>query len=698
MRNNRNAAIERLTFGLKDLTSKEFIPDRARSVSLLALIHLGTDQTILGEKLVYEATKLAALTSDRDAKAYASASAARLYEIKRDFPQSLSSYKSAVDLWGTVGDANSKAYALWEMSYVLLSAGEPLQGLNNIDIAQVEFNRVGDRRGLSLSFIAKGHLHSAIGEKQKALEFYKNASDLFPQDLDLHERASLENGFGYVFEEFTEWKLSLTHRKKAIELFEQQNQLFGKLSTLPSLVKLSFEVGDQVGAFEYMAQTEELSARLGDKFWTALGFKQVAEFYFGQGSIDESLKFYERSVKILAKAGLKVEVALIYDRLGMIHERRKDYIAARQFYYRALKISREISHRISEASIIFNLARLASIEDRDDEALELARRSIEITDSIFTDVANSRSRGSYISSVFPRYEFLTSLLMKIEKKTPGQGFALQALQVVERSKARAMLENITLAESNFAADADPEVVQREKATRILLRAKADKLTELLCGMPDQAEVAALDGEIGEIENELENILAEIKQKSPVYSAIKDPALFDLAEFRKEILDDQSVFLEFALGDADSYLWVISQTGIDFFTLPPRDQIETRVERLRAILKKHEFSTDEAIDEYQTRISDADKEYWLEAHKLSDEILGSAAEKLAGKRLIIAADGKLHYFPLASLPMPNTASDDPLILTNEIIRVPSASALQLIALRPDRPVSSEKDILIFADPV
>ena len=44
-------------------------------------------------------------------------------------------------------------------------------------------------------------------------------------------------------------------------------------------------------------------------------------------------------------------------------------------------------------------------------------------------------------------------------------------------------------------------------------------------------------------------------------------------------------------------------------------------------------------------------------------------------LIVVADGRLQYFPLGSLPMPGSESGEPILLTNEVVYEPSASALK-----------------------
>jgi CHAT domain-containing protein len=85
------------------------------------------------------------------------------------------------------------------------------------------------------------------------------------------------------------------------------------------------------------------------------------------------------------------------------------------------------------------------------------------------------------------------------------------------------------------------------------------------------------------------------------------------------------------------------------------------------------------------------------------LLGPAFPKLQGKRLLISADGILHFVPFAMLPIPadgasETAQGPPLVTTNEIVYLPSVSTVALVRGEWDQPRSWPKVAAILADPV
>ena len=165
-----------------------------------------------------------------------------------------------------------------------------------------------------------------------------------------------------------------------------------------------------------------------------------------------------------------------------------------------------------------------------------------------------------------------------------------------------------------------------------------------------------------------------------------------------MLDENSVLLEYSLGKEESYLWLVDKGSVSSYVLPARENIEGRVEDLRAILKAREARGGESIEDYQARVAKAEDDYWREAHELSKVLLGPVADKIEGKRLIVVPDGKLLYFPISALPLPSVEGGVPLLLSNEVVYEPSAQTLSLLAKNRSRNTQAANDLLIFSDPV
>jgi CHAT domain-containing protein/Tfp pilus assembly protein PilF len=667
---------------------------------LCEMFLLNMDKGNIGEqlRLRIEIERLENSANDPKVAAFAAFALAEFNYYQRNIKAAVEFYTKAVRLGSDIADQTDAARYKLYLGYAYLADEDYANCLENLNSSLEISNATNNKRGRALAYIALGHALNHYDDKQGALDLYKKAEEMFPAEIDLVERARLFNGVGKVYEDYGEFGYSLVYRKKAFETFKLAGHIYGQTATLPTLGVLSYKTGDFIQAESYFHQALEMTRLINDDFGHAVVREDLGTFYLSHGNSDVALDQYQMALKYFEKIGENYETALIKVRMSQIYFHRNKISTARELLESALSLNQKVRNKFSEAEALFYLASLEKNANNTDAAIQSADKSLQITEELTSRVSNSRLKTPYFSNVADRYELYINLLMKRAQKQTDNNFVIKAFQSVERSRARAMLENLALSEADFTADADPGTVRKEKEIRISLNAKSNRLIDLLSRNAEKAGIDKLDTEINELQYQLEDIKADLKQKSPIYSAIKDPPPFDVGEFQSKVLDENSILLEYSLGKEESYLWVVGKTEFNSYVLPPREQIESRIERLRGLLDQNVKRPDEKVNDFQTRVAEAEAEYLREAQALSIDLLGQAADKLAGKRLIVVADGKIHYFPLAALPFPNSTTDDPILLTNEVVYEPSAAALMLIKNNASKRTLPQKDLFLVSDPV
>jgi len=680
------------------LEDTDFSDEKSRNYSELSVLELHSGQIEKSENYFKKALLFAEKAKSQSAKASALFSAAEYYYARNNLTHSLDSYKNAIELWKEVKDVKQEANTLLNLAYLYLKQNEYSTGFDALNSALAKWQEVGDLRGQAFTYKAIGRFYNEINEKQKALDSFQKAEKLFADDLDYAEKASLFNGIAIVYESFGEWKLAMNYRIRAFELFQKEDHLYGQLATLPDLAQLSYLTEDFSSSENYLLKGEKLASKIKDNFYLALVYEQFGNLYLKKEEFEKSLAYFQKSLSSFQAKSQKRQTSRVLKKIGQIYENQNDIAAARKYFLESLELNKQVKDKFDEADTLYHLARLDHLENKEENALFSMQSSIDVTESFYTDIINSKLKSTYISNVFDRYELYINLLIKKHNKLPNENYAVQALQTAEKSRARSMLENLSLTEADFTKDASPEIVKREKEIRVLLNSKADKLTDLLSNNADKAETEKLDNEINELEHELEEIKATLKQNSPIYSAIKNPAPFDVAGFQRDILDENSLLLEFSFGKEESYLWLVGKTEINSYILPPREQIESHIEKLRESLASREMRQGESVENYQARVSEAEDIYKYESKQLSDKLFGQIADRLSNKRLIIVPDGKLHYFPIAALPFPNSTDNLPILLTNETIYEPSAATLALLMRNGKKISAAPKNLLVFSDPI
>src|SRR5262249_40564657 len=290
---------------------------------------------------------------------------------------------------------------------------------------------------------------------------------------------------------------------------------------------------------------------------------------------------------------------------------------------------------------------------------------------------------SSFCSAQTNYEFYVDLLMRLDERFPSQGHDRAALKSSERARARSLLEMLIEARADIRQGGDPALIERERSLLGQLNAAIEKRTRLLGRKHSAEEAAAAGKEILALTTEYEQVQAQIRLKSPRNAALHQPSLLSLEEIQ-QLLDQDTVLLEYSLGEERSFLWLVTTTSMESFVLPKRKEIEAAVKDVLTLLTE----------------SGTPEEFEAKAARLSQILLGPVASKLGKNRLAIVADGLLQYLPFAALPAPiaGTNKYQPLIVDHEIVNLPSASVLATMRSQLGSRKPAPSSIAILADPV
>jgi CHAT domain-containing protein len=254
-----------------------------------------------------------------------------------------------------------------------------------------------------------------------------------------------------------------------------------------------------------------------------------------------------------------------------------------------------------------------------------------------------------------------------------------AFQVMERSLARTLLEMLAEAKVDIREGVSPPLLERERSLQRKLEEKSNERMEILEANPNQAQLTAINEEIGNLLNQYREVEEEIRSSSPGYAALTQPPRLSAKEIQQQVLDPDSLLLEYAIGEQRSYLWAVTSGSLSTFELPNRQVIESAARTL-----------------YDAMASG--RSVQGAAAGLSQVLLGPVADQLGQKRLLIVGLDPLPRIPFAALPDPAKGNRQPLILAHEIVNLPSASTLAVLRLEAGSRAPASKLLAVIADPV
>jgi CHAT domain-containing protein len=340
----------------------------------------------------------------------------------------------------------------------------------------------------------------------------------------------------------------------------------------------------------------------------------------------------------------------------------------------------------------------------------LRQGSLRADESRTTFLASIKDVFDEAASAYASLALLTATSTTEPLSGKALEYAGEAFRINEQSRARSLLDMLAETDAVITEGVPAELLKRKQENLDRQQDIADILTGINISTEEiKKKPAELDAELEKLQAEYEEIENQIRTASPRYATLTANKPMTLAEVQQNVLDDQTVLVEYALQADESYLFVANKTTVNLIKLPARANIEKLAMDLRAQLIPSKLQRRiVGID-----VAEANRGLGLAtsapadvapfvtaANALYKVLLEPAAGIIGEKRLMVIADGALNYIPFEVLLKTPEGSDFSslgyLVKTNEIIYAPSASVVG--AIKQQRTKTANRAMLIIADPV
>ncbi|HXQ72439.1 MAG TPA: CHAT domain-containing tetratricopeptide repeat protein [Pyrinomonadaceae bacterium] len=289
-------------------------------------------------------------------------------------------------------------------------------------------------------------------------------------------------------------------------------------------------------------------------------------------------------------------------------------------------------------------------------------------------------------------------------------YASEAFRINEQARARSLLDLLSETNAAITEGVPAELLKRKQDNLDRQQDIADVLTGINVSTEElKSKPAELDAELEKLQTEYEEIENQIRTASPRYASLTSNKPMTLAEVQQNVLDDQTVLVEYALQADDSYLFAVSKSAVSLYKLPGRGTVDRLATDLRAQLipsklQRRIVGIDVAEANRGLGIASsapADTAAFVAAsNALYKVVIEPAAAMIGEKRLLVVADGALNYVPFETLLKTADAGDFAslgyLVKSNEIVYAPSASVVG--AIKQQRAKTTSRALLVIADPV
>jgi CHAT domain-containing protein/tetratricopeptide (TPR) repeat protein len=615
------------------------------------------------------------------------------YRLLSDYPNARDRYLRALDLRRQAGDGPGEAQTLTNLGALSYLLGENQRALDFYGPALVLRRAEGNYQEEALLLSNIGEVHALWSEHQQALEHFRQALPAQQRIGDrLRESLTLSN-IGLVYSNTGQQREALPFFEEALAAARASGNRRVEARILVNRGGALRDLGDTTGALASYEQALALQRAGGDRLGESETLNAIGVLLMRAGDDEKALEHYRRALTLQQAVGSRRNQAGTLNNIAAVLIRRGALDEALTALRESLSLRRDVQDRRGEAESLYGVARVQRLRGQLADALASGESALEIVESLRAKLVSLEMRASAFATTLEMYDLVTATLMDLHAATSDEAFAARAFHVSERARARALLDALVETQGGVRGGISEELRGRERSLQDRINVRAERQTQLLSGTHSPEDAAGASREMAALLTEWRELDAEIRARSPRYAELTRPRPLDAATVRREVLDDDTLLLEYALGAERSYLWLIGRESMTTRAMPPRADVELAARTFHELLTaRNSDPPGETPAARQRRVAVADASLDAAGRVLSTMLLGPVAQELGTKRLLIVADGALQYVPFAALPDPasGVSANDPLIVRHEVVLSPSASAVAAA-----RPVGR---VAIIADPV
>ncbi len=590
--------------------------------------------------------------------------------------QALAAFEEAQRLSHDSGDVKGECDALLLQSDLVFNLGDLNRASSTAGQAMQLAHQAGDHwleaeglANLTRVKLDEQHFDESLYTGNHAIELYQGVHDRQGEHVVLENLAAVYGAFG-------EYGTATELLERVLAFARATGNQEGELYTLSSLASANRELGNLQEALTYKKQALEVAR--------AAGLTKVEGFFLADlgviqedlGQLDLAMESYRASLAFSQRVGSTWREARARHLIGVLYQRQGNHAAAREWVEASLPGLRAAKQTGEEASALADLARI----DRSEGNLSAAEAHIEAALDLYEAtrrrIPTEELRASFVAGQFKNYELAVDVQMELHRAQPGAGFDRVAFATSERARAKSLLDLLQRGSQDLNADADPKLLERQEALEADLKKASEQQLSLLGRQHTRDEVSRAEAEVGHLIQALTSARAETRASSQRLSSIAPPHTISVADVQRSLLDDDTALVEYFMGEARSFAWIVTRSSLRVVGLPGRKRIESLARAAYKQLSTNSPARGAAV---------------LSLSRL----VVTPVERGLPKRILVVPDGILHYIPFGALAL---STGELLIARHTVVCLPSASTLEAIRRTSASRERASQLAAILADPV
>jgi tetratricopeptide (TPR) repeat protein/cellulose biosynthesis protein BcsQ len=353
-------------------------------------------------------------------------------------------------IWPEIQEALRLCIDLTErVSHLRLLRQHPSEGVEWAQAALRAARALGDRLSEANALGNLGVAHKALGQAQKAIDFFDQRLDIARQIKDRAGESKALGNLGVAYAALSQTQKAIEFYQQRLEIVRELNDRRAEAKTLGNLGIAHADLGLAQKAIEFCQHSLEIERAIRNRRGEAYGLVNLGRAYAALGQPRRAIDFFEQSLAIARELGDRRSEAAALGKLGKSYADLGQWRRTFELNEQRLAICREVGDRKGEAGALGNIGLALAALGGLPEALDLHMRDLAITRAV-KDLRGESMALGHLGSTYrqlrqaqPAIEFLEQALgiaraigdRKIEGQTLGAlGLASADLGRSQRSQ------------------------------------------------------------------------------------------------------------------------------------------------------------------------------------------------------------------------------------------------------------------------
>ena len=257
----------------------------------------------------------------------------------KSLQQAIKKAEEALSLYDSLNDKESYSFVLFAIGRVYSDLGENQTALDYYEKVQPLFHQLGERGAEANTLNNIGTIYYNLGQTKKALYYYEKALPLHPalnnyQETTLNAdtladavrkrggKAATLNNIGLVYLVYD----ALGEKQKALEYFNQALPILravgdrsGEATNLNNIGHVYFYLGEKQKALDYFNQALSIRPAVRDRLGEATTLNNIGHVYFYLGEKQKALDYFNQALILIKEVGYRSGEATILKNIGIIY-------------------------------------------------------------------------------------------------------------------------------------------------------------------------------------------------------------------------------------------------------------------------------------------------------------------------------------------------------------------------------------------